>query len=169
MLSMKTGRRISFRRQCDWTQKMVEVIDQKIKGWKFLFGDVCKVSLLLSLLTAEELYTQHQKYSKTLRGRSFLSSDTRLECFLRGAKFLAKNLRGAKFSANNLRGLKITRKILRGLKIFPPEENKGCETIRGAKFSSARVVRDRLVLIFYVQNFMREVMTHTFNHFFKIL
>ena len=58
--------------------------------------------------------------------RSFLSLDTRLEC--RGAKFLAKVLRG----------LKITRKILRGLKNFPSEKNKGCETIRNAKFSSAR-------------------------------
>ena len=26
-----------------------------------------------------------------VRGQSFLSPDTRLECFLRGAKFLAKN------------------------------------------------------------------------------
>ena len=83
-----------------------------------------------------------------LRGRSFLSTDTRLECFLRGAKFLAKNLRGANFFAKNLRGakflaknsrgLKITQKILRGLKVFPFEKNKGCETIRNAKFSSAR-------------------------------
>ena len=57
-----------------------------------------------------------------LRGQSFLSPDTRLECFLRGAKFLAKNLRG----------LKITRKILRGAK-FPVPEG-----IRGMTFSSAR-------------------------------
>ena len=73
-----------------------------------------------------------------LRDRSFLSLDTRLECFLRGAKFLAKNLRGLKITRKILRGLKITRKILRGLKIFPSEKNKGCETIRGMKFSSAR-------------------------------
>ena len=46
-----------------------------------------------------------------LRGRSFLSPNTRLECFLRGAKFLAKNLSG----------LKITWKTLMGLKIFPSE------------------------------------------------
>ena len=63
-----------------------------------------------------------------MRSGSFLGQDTRLECFLRGAKFLAKILRG----------LKITRKILRGLKIFPSEKNKECETIRRAKFSSAR-------------------------------
>ena len=73
-----------------------------------------------------------------LRGRSFLIPDTRLECFLRGAKFLAKNLRGLKITRKILRGLKITRKILRGLKIFPSEKNKECETIRGMKFSSAR-------------------------------
>ena len=47
-----------------------------------------------------------------------------MECFLRSAKFLAKNSRG----------LKITRKILRGLKIFPYEKNKGCETIRVQNF-----------------------------------
>ena len=66
-----------------------------------------------------------------LRSQSFLISDTQLECFLRGAKFLAKNLRG----------LKIIRKILRGVKIFPSEKNRGCETIRGAKFSRAREKR----------------------------
>ena len=47
-------------------------------------------------------------------------------------------LRGANFLAKHLRGLKITRKILRDLKMFPSEKNKGCETIRGARFSSAR-------------------------------
>ena len=63
-----------------------------------------------------------------VRGRSFLSPDTQLECFLRGTKFLAKNLRG----------LKITRKIIRGLKILPSVKNKGCDTIRGAKLSCVR-------------------------------
>ena len=58
-------------------------------------------------------------HQNQIRGQSFLGPDTRLECFLRGAKFLVKNLRG----------LKITPKILRGLKIFPSEKNKGCETI----------------------------------------
>ena len=42
------------------------------------------------------------------------------------------------FLAKNLRGLRMTREILRGLKIFPSEKNKGCETIRGGKFSSAK-------------------------------
>ena len=59
---------------------------------------------------------------------AFLNLDTRLECFLRGAKILVKNLRG----------LKISWKLLRGLKIFPPEKNKGCEIIRGMKCSIAR-------------------------------
>ena len=82
-----------------------------------------------------------------IRGRSFLSPDTRLECFLRGAKFLAKNLRDLKITRKILRGLKITRKILRGLKIFPSEKNKGCEKIRGAKFSSAREKRGIKMLL----------------------
>ena len=50
-------------------------------------------------------YISERKY--ILRGGSFLSPDTRLECFLRGAKFLAKNLRGAKIISKNLRGVKI--------------------------------------------------------------
>ena len=45
---------------------------------------------------------ENDEIKMLIRGQSFLSPDTRLECFLRGAKFLAKNLRG----------LKITRKIL---------------------------------------------------------
>ena len=65
-------------------------------------------------------------------GQSFLSPDTPLECFLRGAKFLAKNLRVLKITRKFLRGLKITRKILRGAK-FPVPEG-----IRGMTFSSAR-------------------------------
>ena len=64
-----------------------------------------------------------------------------MECFLRGAKFLAKILRGLKISRKILRGLKISRKILRGLKIFSSEKNKGCETIRGAKFSMPEMIR----------------------------
>ena len=69
---------------------------------------------------------------------AFLKSGYPVGMLLRGAKFLAKNLRGLKIIRKNLRGLKIIRKILRGLKIFPSEQNKGCETMRGAKFSSAR-------------------------------
>ena len=63
------------------------------------------------------------------RGGTFLGLDTRLECFLRGAKFFVKNLRGVKFS----------RKIIRGLKIFLSKKNKkGCEMIRGMKFPNTR-------------------------------
>ena len=51
-------------------------------------------------------------YLLTLWGGSFLSPDTRSECFLRGVKFLSENLRGMKFS----------RKIIRGLKISPFQE-----------------------------------------------
>ena len=99
----------------------------------------------------KQLRRDSRSLKNLLRGRSFLSTDTQLECFLRGAKFLAKNLRGAKFYAKNLRGakflaknlrgLKITRKFLRGLKItrkilrgakFPVPEG-----IRGMTFSSA--------------------------------
>ena len=65
---------------------------------------------------------------RILRGGTFLSPDTRLECFLRGAKFFVKNLRGVKFS----------RKIIRGLKIFLSKKNKGCEMIRGMKFPNTR-------------------------------
>ena len=61
------------------------------------------------------------------KGPVFLSLDTRLECFLRGAKFFAKKFRG----------LKVTRKILRGLKIFPSEKNKennkGCKEVPESK------------------------------------
>ena len=46
--------------------------------------------------------------STLLRGGSFLSPDTRSECFLRGVKFLAENLRGMKFSPKIMRGLKIS-------------------------------------------------------------
>ena len=53
-----------------------------------------------------------------------------MECFLRGAKFLAENFRGLKITQKILRGLKITLKILRGAK-FP-------EGIRGMIFSRAR-------------------------------
>ena len=60
------------------------------------------------------------RFSLNIRGWSFLSPDTRLECFLRGAKFLAKNLRG-------LKGVK------QGVQNFPVPER-----IRGVKFSSAR-------------------------------
>ena len=40
-----------------------------------------------------------------IRGGSFLSPDTRLESFLRGAKIFAKNLRGAKISAKSSKGV----------------------------------------------------------------
>ena len=63
-----------------------------------------------------------------IRGGSFLSPDTRSECFLRGVKFLAKNLRG----------MKIFREIIRGMKIFPFQEYQGCEMIRGVKSYHAR-------------------------------
>ena len=57
-----------------------------------------------------------------LRGGSFLSPDTRSECFLRGVKFLAENLRGMKISWEIIRGMKISREIIRGMKIFPFQE-----------------------------------------------
>ena len=63
-----------------------------------------------------------------LRGRSFLSTDTRLECFLRGAKFLAKNLRGLKIPQKILRGLRRIRGVKqRGAKFSSARENKGYE------------------------------------------
>ena len=72
----------------------------------------------------------------SLRGGSFLSPDTRLECFLRGAKFFAKNLRGLKILTKNLRGLKIS-----------PLQKKGGAKIRGggAKFEGgAKILRKKM-------------------------
>ena len=40
------------------------------------------------------------------RGQSFLSPDTRSECFLRGAKFLAKILKGSENNPGNFKGCK---------------------------------------------------------------
>ena len=49
------------------------------------------------ILQGRSDYTKQMYFFFGLRGGSILSPDTRLECFLRGAKFLAKNLRGSKF------------------------------------------------------------------------
>ena len=84
----------------------------------------------ISLSKSHEISTMSMKFR--VRGQSFLSPDTRLECFLRGAIFLAKNLRGLNITRKILRALKITRTILRGAK-FPVPEG-----IRGMTFSSAR-------------------------------
>ena len=71
----------------------------------------------------EKLHKSREKKMYCLRGQSFLSPDTRLECFLRGAKFLVKNLRG----------LKITQKILRGMKNFHHFSEKHSNRVSGHK------------------------------------
>ena len=88
-------------------------------------------------------------FFRNIRGGSFLSPDTRSECFLRGVKFLAENLRGMKISRKIIRGMKISQEIIRGMKIFPfsrrirVRNDMGCEIfpqpegIRGVKFSKA--------------------------------
>ena len=58
--------------------------------------------------------------------------------FFKGCEIFSEKCKGCEILSEKLRGLKKTWKILRCLKIFPSEKNKGCETIRGAKFSSAR-------------------------------
>ena len=47
-------------------------------------------------------------------------------------------IKGCEIFSEKFKESEMTRKILMGLKNFPSEKNKGCETIRGAKFSSAR-------------------------------
>ena len=65
-------------------------------------------------------------FQRNIRGGSFLSPDTRSECFLRGVKFLSENLRGMKFS----------RKIIRGLKISPFQEEQGVQKFKGYEIIS---------------------------------
>ena len=94
--------------------------------------------LVIFLSFSIKLLIFHLESVKTIRGGSFLSPDTRSECFLRGVKFLAENLRGMKISREIIRGMKISREIIRGMKIFPFQEYQGCEMIRGVKSYHAR-------------------------------
>ena len=64
------------------------------------------VGLLLSIYYSIVFKKKYESIG-VIRGGSYLSSDTRLEYFLRGVKYLA----------NNLRCMKISREIIRGVKI----------------------------------------------------
>ena len=69
-------------------------------------------------------WVPHQ--SRSLRGRSFLTPDTRSEYFLRGLKIFPGNLRGTKIFLEILRGAKFSM-------TFPTVSNE-MKKLRGMKF-----------------------------------
>ena len=58
--------------------------------------------------------------------------------FFKGCEIFSKKFQGSENNPEYFKGSENNLEIIRGLKIIHSEKNKGCETIRGAKFSSAR-------------------------------
>ena len=95
-----------------WEVSVMKTVITKFRRTKFSADKIFRWTNF-SAPSRNSAVLSDEFFHQFLRGRSFLSPDTRLECFLRGAKFLAKNLRGARFLAKNLSGEKFLAKNLR--------------------------------------------------------